>query len=101
MKLFSRFKKQEKIELTGRVIDMRRRNRVWGHNFSIINDNKAKSARFAIWVTPRPKVGDQMTYEVKQGVVTVVLTHVEWTRNVDDMYWIDVKPIKLNGEDVQ
>lgn len=92
--------KAAKVELTGRTINMTRGNRTWGHNVSFIREKNAKSARFAIWVTPRPKVGDQMTYEVGQGVVTTVITNVEWTRNVDDMYWIDVKPLKLDGEDI-
>lgn len=98
MKLRELFKKS--VPLTGRTIDMTRSARGWGHNFSIVKDNRT-TARFAIWVTPRPKVGDKLEYEVSQGLVSVVITSVEWTRNVDDMYFIDVKALTLNGEDVQ
>lgn len=98
---FLKSKKNTDPALTGRVIDMTRNQRTWGHNFSFTSEKNAKSAKFAVWVTPRPKVGDQMEYEVAQGLVTVLITDVEWTRNVDDMYWIHVKPLKLNGEDVQ
>lgn len=101
MKLLSLFKKDRAPKLTGRTIDMTYGRRGWGHNFSMMMEKNAKSAKFAIWVTPGPKVGDQMEYEVKQGLVTVLITDVEWTRNVDDMYWIHVKPLKLNGKDVQ
>lgn len=99
MKLFSLFKRTPKVEPTGYLIDMTRGSRRWGHNISFMSENQGKSARFAIWVTPAPKVGDWMQYETDEGLVTVQINEVEPARNVFDMSFIEVTPVRL--DDVQ
>lgn len=104
MSWFDRFfkKNEPNVEPTGRTINMTRRRRAWGHNISLIKTNGTESAEFWVWVTPGPKVGDWMKYEVGENqLVTVQINEVGWTRNVADMYRIDVTPVKVELEDVQ
>lgn len=85
--------------MTGRVIDMLRPT--WGHNLETVSNDGNGHLRFAVWLTPEPRVGDRMKYEVQHGVNIVRIDNVKWTGNVDDMYFIDTTVVERIPKDVQ
>lgn len=75
------------------VIDMTRRKRRWGHNLNTFEPPKNFDADYkvAMWVTPKPKLGDFVKWDTNYGYCYLEVVHVKWTINVDDMYWVNLK----------
>lgn len=73
----------------------------WGHNIDITRwDTEERTGKAAIWVTPRPKVGDLITVRSQQGTMELKVTKVEPVWSVDDMSWIElVDPNKKEEEE--
>lgn len=95
MRLFK--KKHKRLTPTGRVINMTRPH--WGHNLSISRDIDAKGRwRASVWVSTRPKVGDEIAWAHEAGTVKSIITKVDSTPNVWDMYFIEGTITHLNEE---
>lgn len=95
MKFFSR--KAHKVTPTGKVIDMTKTT--WGHNISMSQSPDDKGNwRAAIWNGSGAAVGDELTWMHSNGIVKSILTKVEHTGNVWDMYFVEGTITHLNDE---
>jgi hypothetical protein len=62
----------------------------WGHNIETMSNDNQGHLKFAIWCRQRPEVGDELVWLVKLGTNKARIDDVQWTGNVDDMYFIKV-----------
>jgi hypothetical protein len=93
------FRRNRKLEPTGKVIDMTKT--FWGHNISMSTGPDDKGLwRAAIWNSNGARVGDELTYMTNAGVVRSIITNVESAPGVWDMYFVDGRITHLNDRKV-
>lgn len=96
---FLKFKRKPKP--TGKVIDMTRT--YWGHNmsFSQLPEHGAYDWKSAIWYGGGAAVGDEIIWGAEDGIVRSIITKVEHTGNVWDMYFIEGIVTHINDEAIK
>jgi hypothetical protein len=65
----------------------------WGHDLNL-NISKDRKLRGFVWLTPSPKVGDELIWRTGYGKAVGVIRETRWTMNVDDMYEVTVEVTK-------
>jgi hypothetical protein len=93
-----------KVKPTGKVIDMTRMG--WGHNMSFSKhpEHGAYDWRSAIWYGNGVSVGDEIIWSAgdkKDHEVKSIITKVEHTGNVWDMYFIEGEVTHINGQPLE
>ena len=89
------FRKKHKITPTGRVIDITRPR--WGHNISLMDVHDSKGTiKYAIWVSKRPEVGDEIIWASAHGQVKGMVSGVTPASSVWDMSFITVTNVRLD-----
>lgn len=92
--------KPKKPKPTGKVINMKKMH--WGHSMSFSKhpEHGAYDWRSAIWYGPGCSVGDELEWDTGGGIVRSILTKVEHTGNVWDMYFIEGTVTHINDKEI-